>query len=559
MGNTVLTTTYLTAHPEYLALLSRVGVDSKAPVDGDYVQFYLYEDGRLVWKSEELPIRAVPLIQTAQFFCRNSRNVRLFADFTRYRRGYPYRVRSNLGTPRTYVSIRGVGSTAVRFNQTRYPTFVRTARRRVVGLYASLTNTSGRPVRSSTLRPNPESIPTSFTRVDELQNGAGAGNYSISVTPTSYAAFSRSWTGVRTPGYGRMRSRQLPVNPHSVSIKNVLANLAVHKNANPRITFYHLWIDRYTDRYGEPAGPSHIASARNVSIRRLIDNAQLGVNANLMQDVAQINQTLSTITGSASTIARALSQVKRKNFLGAAQTLWRGQTPRYRSGSRPPSFTKSLANNWLQFQYGWKPLMQDIQGALQSLPSLSQAGLGFVARVTASATQRATTSSSFNTWNIPSPVRGTTVTVTQTTCRIGIRYKVASPLMQFLSQTGFTNPINLAWEILPFSFVVDWFTPIGPYLDALSAFDGLEFLDGYQVLFTRENVLSTIHGQSVDASSGGTLQDSQGDYAREWVLLDRTRLTAFPVPTFPTTFRNGLSSLTHAQNALALVKSVFGR
>ena len=203
--------------------------------------------------------------------------------------------------------------------------------------------------------------------------------------------------------------------------------------------------------------------------------------------------------------------------------------------------------------------MQDIQGALQSLPSLSQAGLGFVARVTASATQRATTSSSFNTWNIPSPVRGTTVTVTQTTCRIGIRYKVASPLMQFLSQTGFTNPINLAWEILPFSFVVDWFTPIGPYLDALSAFDGLEFLDGYQVLFTRENVLSTIHGQSVDASSGGTLQDSQGDYAREWVLLDRTRLTAFPVPTFPTTFRNGLSSLTHAQNALALVKSVFGR
>jgi hypothetical protein len=132
-------------------------------------------------------------------------------------------------------------------------------------------------------------------------------------------------------------------------------------------------------------------------------------------------------------------------------------------------------------------------------------------------------------------------------------------LQAFLNQTGFTNPINLLWELLPFSFVADWFLPIGNYLEALTAWNGLEFLDGYQVQFTRESCISAIHGQSIDAGSGGTIQDTQADYAREWILLDRTKLTAFPTPQMSWSPSNGLSNVTTAANAIALVHQVFGR
>lgn len=559
MGNTVLTTKYLTAHPEYLALLSRTGMDTRTLVrDGEYVSFSIYEDGRLVWSSREFPIKGVPSSLQADFFCRDRRRVRLFFDYTRFRRGYPYRVRTNLGTPRTYISIRGVGSVFVRFPQTRYPAFVRNARRRVVGLLVAQTNTVGRIRRSSNLRPNPETRVSSFTRVDEIQNGPGDANYTLAVTPTSSPRFTRTWSGVRTPGYGRLKGRNLPVNPHSVSIKNVDANLAIHKNANPRVTFYHLWVDKYTDRYTEPAPPAHLTEPRNVVIRKLIEKAHAGVDANLAQDFAQLHQTLSIITNAASTIARAGIQVKNGNVFGAVRTLWRNAPPRYRSGNRPPRFTRSAANNWLQLQYGWKPLLSDIEGVLKAIPNL-MAGGGFVGRVTASAEQRSVVTSQFNSWLIPSPIKGQTVQQIDTRCRIGIRYRIASPLQAFLNQTGFTNPINLLWEVLPFSFVADWFLPIGNYLEGLTAFQGLEFMDGYQVLFTRESCISAIHGQSIDAGSGGTLQDSQGDYAREWVLLDRTKLTAFPSQSFSWSPSNGLSRVTTAANAIALVRQVFGR
>lgn len=34
---------------------------------------------------------------------------------------------------------------------------------------------------------------------------------------------------------------------------------------------------------------------------------------------------------------------------------------------------------------------------------------------------------------------------------------------------GLLNPLEVIWELVPFSFVADWFLPIGDYLSALDA------------------------------------------------------------------------------------------
>jgi hypothetical protein len=47
-----------------------------------------------------------------------------------------------------------------------------------------------------------------------------------------------------------------------------------------------------------------------------------------------------------------------------------------------------------------------------------------------------------------------------------------------------------------------------------------------------------------------------GDYSRETVRLDRVRLATFPRQTFPS-LKNGLASIDHALNGLALLRAAF--
>jgi hypothetical protein len=39
---------------------------------------------------------------------------------------------------------------------------------------------------------------------------------------------------------------------------------------------------------------------------------------------------------------------------------------------------------------------------------------------------------------------------------------------------GLLDPLTVVWEIIPYSFVVDWFLPIGSYLENLAVFPFLE-------------------------------------------------------------------------------------
>lgn len=44
--------------------------------------------------------------------------------------------------------------------------------------------------------------------------------------------------------------------------------------------------------------------------------------------------------------------------------------------------------------------------------------------------------------------------------------------------TVILSPLLTAWELVPYSFVIDWFLPIGDFLAQYSSTDGLTFLSG---------------------------------------------------------------------------------
>jgi hypothetical protein len=256
-----------------------------------------------------------------------------------------------------------------------------------------------------------------------------------------------------------------------------------------------------------------------------------------------VKNTAARLTGS----VRAL---RRGNIPGAITALWQGKKPRFRKGGGP-SVKKGLADNWLELQYGWKPLLQDIKGSAENLARL-QLDDRVVCQIKSSAK---IVSSSKEPILFNSKVVGNRLWDRTTHIKFGMRYKVDSVLGAFISQSGFTNPLNLAWEVLPFSFVVDWFIGVGPYLESLNSWDGLTFLDGYETRFTRENFRSSymwsmwLSSAHADGGSGFTRSNA--------IRLDRIKLTSFP-SLRPPSFKNPFST-QHALNALALLKVTFLR
>jgi hypothetical protein len=51
--------------------------------------------------------------------------------------------------------------------------------------------------------------------------------------------------------------------------------------------------------------------------------------------------------------------------------------------------------------------------------------------------------------------------------------ELSSPHLSELQQLGLTNPALVAWELVPFSFVFDWFIQVGDWLTGLTALQGV--------------------------------------------------------------------------------------
>lgn len=60
-------------------------------------------------------------------------------------------------------------------------------------------------------------------------------------------------------------------------------------------------------------------------------------------------------------------------------------------------------------------------------------------------------------------------TASQNGATYGLYAGVSSPGVENLSRLGLLNPASLAWDLLPFSFVIDWFLPIGTILRWIGA------------------------------------------------------------------------------------------
>lgn len=277
---------------------------------------------------------------------------------------------------------------------------------------------------------------------------------------------------------------------------------------------------------------------------------------NLVQAVAERAQTANLLASTANRIAASFFYIRRGNFRAAANQLGvvlpqrkrKRMTKRWLSGQ-----TTSLGNNWLELQYGWVPLLSDCYGAAEHLAA-RQFEKEIMETKATTVLERSTNRSA---WSGSVKFPGRVFQETQVFWQVQhlVRYQVSSSRVHELSQLGITNPALIAWELTPYSFVVDWFIPIGNWISSWDATLGLTFLDGLQTVFQRVNVECTKVGNNSNKLNVGTDCFLQGN--REEVYCKRDKLLSFPSPVIPS-FKSPFSS-QHVANALALLSTTFSR
>jgi len=378
-----------------------------------------------------------------------------------------------------------------------------------------------------------------------------------------YQAHNRSFSSTNTPGFGSKKGKSLPVNPYTLSLTDTNDGVVFTRTWNPTTPFsggdYSMvqsW-QRFSLQYGSliPAAPGFPdATTYNRALSKIIEKCESEIAGNIAQDFAQYGQTTRLIAETATRLVSSYSALRRKDFKSAVKYLAKGKEHHARITRKPLSIARSAADNWLEMQYGWKPLLQDIEGSMRSLAKFVLKDES-VKVVRASARRELKEAGYLTDGTSPYTYRnGFREVTTLYGVQVGVRYGVDSHLKAFLAQTGFTNPVNLAWEVLPFSFVADWFLPIGPYLSQISAWDGLVFYDGFLTQFARQNVSITV--QALNKQYGvHNFVNRAGSFDRQVVKVDRAKLSAFPRGRFPE-LKNGMS-VTHTENAVALLLSVF--
>lgn len=259
---------------------------------------------------------------------------------------------------------------------------------------------------------------------------------------------------------------------------------------------------------------------------------------NLLQALAERNQTARLLKDSVARLAKAIALMRSGRLSQAAKAFF-------------PKNSKELSQDWLAFQYGIRPLISDIEGMAQTLAT------GVVGQfdVVSTATETVTSIAPRDTGSTRDYIYcdwKTTVTTT-VTVRYKTRVKIKSEGMRSLAEMGFTNLPTIAWELTPWSFIVDWFLPIGKWINSLDALTGAVIQHSHKTVVIKQQALCE---KSYDGTNtNGKKSSGWARYHCDRISVVRTVLTSLPAPPFPD-FKDPVSA-EHIANASALLRTSF--
>jgi len=219
----------------------------------------------------------------------------------------------------------------------------------------------------------------------------------------------------------------------------------------------------------------------DLACTKTLSNPSTSIDRNAMY-----NSIRSNLKNEATNLANMLGEYKEtaQTFLDLAQVVaTRGKSlmKRHKSGLNAGrvSFRKTAAQNRLAWEYGIRPLANDMGTALAELRS----GIAATPLFKEGTVRRKSAATNIG-YRLPSSTIYTGRGVSEVKLEVVYStrwraYMNQNVLLQCLAAHGVLNPPALMWELTPFSFVVDWWFNIG---DVLSSMDNLIICDKLMVI-----------------------------------------------------------------------------
>lgn len=286
-----------------------------------------------------------------------------------------------------------------------------------------------------------------------------------------------------------------------------------------------------------------IDSLSNLALKRHYSKLK-NQKVDLATELSQGMLTIRMIGDIAKRIGGSLLALKKGNLVQASKLL-------------SPTTLKAFANDYLMWQYGIKPLIGDLKGAAEHLAEYIMRA----APVKSNGHAKKVNHQFYSTSLGGGWVRNVTID-TEIRVKFGTSFCIDDSLTRQASQLGFTNPAAVIWELIPFSFVADWFIPIGEWMGNLSALTGLSIKESYKTVFIKQTCSEVLIG--IPSSTVKTWLDDHGVtcYSRCMpggsVYQERSTEVIYckryvlPLPKVPKPeFKNPVSP-QHIKNALAL-------
>lgn len=187
------------------------------------------------------------------------------------------------------------------------------------------------------------------------------------------------------------------------------------------------------------------------------------------------------------------------------------------------SFAETARSSWLEYRYGWRPFMREIESIVEAL------GKSYSPRLTARAMRSQTDEASDSFVGSDSGVNipFTIVTKRELVIRAGILYVHELALDGYQWGMSLRDLPSTAWELVPYSFVVDWFVNVSSFIEAVVPKAGVHTLGSWVVV---KKTTTTTRTSGTATFSNWTTQRSPNAVERT-VTKSTVRAALVPPPS----------------------------
>jgi len=255
--------------------------------------------------------------------------------------------------------------------------------------------------------------------------------------------------------------------------------------------------------------------------------------------IGQAGEVVRSVEGTAKAFLGIALSLKKGDLGGALRFLSRTVSGSDLKAAKKRLGIGDLAGTHLSLVYGWLPLLSDVKAACDALEVVANPPRRSSVTVRHGRIFEADGSQS------PSLYR----CIGQKRVSRNLIYRMTEELSE-QRKLGLLDPVSIAWERVPYSFVADWFVPIGTYLSNLAVIPHLkgEFCISDRVKWDASCVVT----------DAGEYNYGGGSAVCHHVTLTRTTQNNLfvPLPTF-----RGFASLYRSSqrtvNAIALIANLY--